>query len=369
LLGPSIQNARRYSELLEISGHLHAVLDNIDSGVLLLDESGIVRYANTRLGALLHADVTHWPGQRRDEVMPQTLVPYTATNPVIADDLWQYTGPSRSILRRYAHPVTNRHGALLGSIEVYRDVTQTVQMNKLRDEFIAGAAHDLKTPVTAIKGYAQIALRTARRLGDERLIQQLGMVDARSDELTRLMDSLLDMSRIQGGHLRLNLHPCKIHELLEHVMRHFEFDLQRNQRHIDVELPATAIEVVWDYARIEAVLLNLIDNALKYSPNAKAVHVRVHAESPDAPNVHLSITDHGIGIPQEERELIFDRFYRVREAIEQGFKGTGIGLYIAQYVIQLHGGEIWADDALHGGPGTTFHIRIPRIAAQTYESS
>jgi two-component system phosphate regulon sensor histidine kinase PhoR len=367
LIGAPVANARLHDELLQTSGRLQAVLDNIDSGVLLVDPENIVRYANMRLGALLNQDVRDWPGQPRAAVMPPTLTLHSQPSALFDGDLWEFPGPPRRILRRFAEQVHDSEDAPIGSIEVYSDVTQLQEMNRLKDEFVAGAAHDLKTPVTAVKGYAQIALRLARRMDDERLVQQLAMINARSDELTLLMDALLDMSRIQAGRLLLDLDTFTLGELTQAVLNHFEFDLRRKKRTVAVEMSDPALEVVWDRIRMHAVLINLIGNALKYSPEGGPIELGVRTLD-DQSWIELTVTDHGIGIPPEERARVFDRFYRVRAAIEHGFKGTGIGLYIARFVVELHGGRIWAGDALHGGPGVTMHVELPRTAPRAQES-
>lgn len=364
VLGTPVANARLHDELLQTSGRLQAVLDGIDSGVLLVDQDTIVRYANTQLGTLLNLDVADWPGQPRAAVIPPTLTRSSQTSAVFGD-LWELSGSPRRILRRFAEQVQDAAGAALGAIEVYSDVTQIQEMNQLKDEFVAAAAHDLKTPVTAVKGYAQIAMRLARRLDDERLNQQLAMINARSDELTLLMDALLDMSRIQAGRMMLDFDTIDVRGLVGAVLNHFEFDLRRRKREVLVTLPDQPLEVGWDPLRIQGVLINLVGNALKYSPEGGPIMLNVQPHGGDQRWIELTVTDHGIGIPPEERALVFDRFYRMRSTIENGFKGTGIGLYIARHVVELHGGRIWAGDALHGGPGTTIHVELPRVAGTT----
>ncbi|MBV9789189.1 MAG: PAS domain-containing protein [Chloroflexi bacterium] len=366
LLGPTVENARLYDALLQTSGRLQAVLDGIDSGVLLVDQEGIVRYANTRLGSLLNADVSRWPGQPRHAVVPKNLVPVKQQSEPFGDQLWEIEdGSSRCLLRRYADLVYDLNEVPLGSIEVYSDVTNIQEMNRLKDEFVAAAAHDLKTPVTAIKGYAQIATRLCRKLDEPRLLQQLAMINARSDELAYLMDALLDMSRLQGGRMWLDLETFTVSDLIANVAKHFEFDLTRRKRNLLTEAPPTPIEVTWDRIRMEGVLINLIGNAIKYSPDGDdiAVSVQPCTVPHDQRNwVEITVTDHGIGIPPEERKQVFERFYRTREAVAEGFKGTGIGLYIAHHIVELHGGRIWADAALHGGRGTTMHVLMPCVS-------
>jgi two-component system phosphate regulon sensor histidine kinase PhoR len=358
-LGPPIEKARLYDELIKTTGQLSAVLDSIDSGVLLIDTNGVIRYANQRLGVLLDTNVADWPGRLRTDRLADLIRPLDESVPLFEEPLLLTTSAPPRILRRFSDQIGDLGGASAGIIEVYSDVTHIHEMNRLRDEFIAAAAHDLKTPVTAVKGYTQIALRLAQRLNEPRLIGPLEMINARSNDLAYLMDTLLDMSRIQAGRLRLELDEATLQDLVARALRHFALDLQRQGRAIAVEQPGEPITVRWDALRIERVLINLVGNALKYSPDGGDVQVAVR-QPPGADEIELTVTDFGIGIPPEERAQIFDRFYRARQALAEGFKGSGLGLYICRSLVAAHGGQIWAAGALHGGRGTTIYIRLPR---------
>lgn len=355
VLGPPISNARLHERLVERSGQLQAVLDAIDSGVLLIDRSGTIRYANARLGQLLGAPSERLFGLPRDQALAGLLLPQPGGPGGAAS--WRTAHRPPRILRRFSNEVHDSDGAPLGQIEVYTDITELEAVNQLKDEFVAAAAHDLKTPVTAIKGYAQIAMRQARRLEDQRIVQQLEVINARSNDLTHLMDSILDVSRIQAGRLRLELKTFAAQEPVARIIRQLDYDLQRQRRAVALDQPAEPIIVTWDQARIERVLLNLLGNAIKYSPGGGALELALRQPAPD--EVELIVSDHGIGIPPAERERIFERFYRVRQAIDDGFKGTGMGLYLVRNVVEEHGGRIWAADAIHGGPGTSMIVRLP----------
>ncbi|HEY1014850.1 MAG TPA: ATP-binding protein, partial [Herpetosiphonaceae bacterium] len=329
-----------------------------DSGVLLIDRAGAVSYANARLGQLLGAPSERLLGRPRDEALAGLLLPGDQDGAA----RWHTAPPGDPprILRRFSDEVLDSDGSPLGLIEVYTDITELEAVNQLKDEFVAAAAHDLKTPVTAIKGYAQIAMRLARRLEDQRIVQQLEIINARSNDLTYLMDSILDLSRIQAGRLRLELSAFAAQDALAKIIQQLDYDLQRQRRAVDLVQPAAPVMVSWDRARIERVLLNLLGNAIKYSPAGGPLGLLLRQPAPG--EVELVVTDHGIGIPPEERERIFERFYRVRQAIDDGFKGTGMGLYLARSVVEEHGGRIWAADALHGGPGTSVFVSLPAEA-------
>lgn len=359
LLGPPLTNARLHAALRETGSQLQAVLDSIDSGVLLVDQGGVVRYTNARMAALLGIDVATWIGRPRAE-LPRPALDGEQSVEGLSGALWELEDPPR-VLRCATSSVYDRHAAPMGTVEVYSDVTAIQHMNRLKDEFIAAAAHDLKTPVTAVKGYAQIALRMARRLGDEKLVQQLAMINARSDDLTHLMESLLDISRIQAGRLRLDLAETSLGVLVEAVLLHFDFDLRRQNRTLTLEIAEPELLVCWDRLRIIRALANLISNALKYSPEGGpvvlAADVLRHAHHT---SVQFWVTDSGIGIPEEERERVFERFYRVPQTVAYGFKGTGLGLYICRHVVEAHHGRVWITDARYGGHGTSICVLLPQ---------
>jgi two-component system, OmpR family, phosphate regulon sensor histidine kinase PhoR len=263
--------------------------------------------------------------------------------------------------RWFTGPVKDSDGTVIGSIEVFTDVTRIQMENQLKDEFIASAAHDLKTPVTAIKGFTQMALRLSRKQPDMNLTKQLDMVLARTNELSHLMETLLDMSRLQGERFALNIENGTLQELIYRVLRYFDFDTQRQHRVITVDVPPEPIEVVWDLNRMERVLINLIGNALKFSLAREEVVVqgKTHKSETGQDEIILTVTDFGIGIAPAERERVFERFYRVRETIDAGFKGSGLGLYLARSTVELHGGKIWIEDATRQERGTTIFIIMP----------
>lgn len=360
LLGPPLENTRLYAALLERSGQIQAILDGIDSGVLLVDRHNVVRYANQRLGLLLDEDVATWPGQPRDAVFRSRLLPIEHHDDLFGSDLWTIQQPVRRILRRYRDEVAAPDGALIGRIEVYADVTEAEEMNQLKEDFIASAAHDLKTPVTAVKGYAQMALRQARRNGQDRLADYLEMINTRSDELSFLMDSLLDVSRIQAGRLQLFCESFDIARIIKTVEQHFDYDLQRRRRYLQVSMPHDDLMVYWDRLRIERVLINVVGNAMKYAPEGTPIEIDVRHDSSSPDAVELIVTDHGVGIVPEERDRVFERFYRTPQSLSDGIKGSGLGLYFCRRIVEEHEGRIWISDPINGASGTSVHVVLPQ---------
>lgn len=227
---------------------------------------------------------------------------------------------------------------------------------RLREEFLSVATHELRTPVTSIKGYAQLALRavtSAQPRGRERLNETLSRLDEQCDRLARLITQLLDASRIQGG--RLMLEPGQI-ELGEVVHRSVASAQDRSTTHtwkVDVEPGLVAIA---DDARIDQVITNLLDNAIRYSPRGGAIEVTGRRLGD---RVEVAVADEGIGIPEGDLEKIFERFYQTSHGRELG--GMGLGLFISQEIARAHGGKIVAER--RRGKGSRFVFSIP-LAAQ-----
>ena len=224
---------------------------------------------------------------------------------------------------------------------------------RLRDEFLSIAAHELRTPLTSLLGYAQMVPRWLKqdgRLEPERVVPALEAITGQAGKLSSLIYQLLDVSRLEAGKLTLAPQLTDLGVLVRQAVSGVQ--ASRSERAILVDAPA-AVEVEVDPLRLEQVLANLLDNAIKYSPEGRPIEVAVARL--DAASVQLSVRDHGPGIPPEKRGQIFERFY---QANRDGYKnGMGLGLYISRQIVELHDGEIGAEFPLEGG--TRFLVRLP----------
>jgi signal transduction histidine kinase len=227
-------------------------------------------------------------------------------------------------------------------------------LNRLKEEFIATASHDLKGPLTSIRGYTQLLLRRTRAAAPdlEQVVSGLAVIEAQTAAMTRLLDHLLDASRIQAGVLELRTAPCELGECLSSVLARLS---PQERERIDIDLPDAPLAGEWEKDRIEQVLANLIGNALKYS--ADTAHVTVAVER-RAREVELAVADRGMGVPPEELPRLFERFHRTPQARASGLPGTGLGLYICWGIVVAHGGRIWAESA-GSGQGANFHVILP----------
>lgn len=224
---------------------------------------------------------------------------------------------------------------------------------KVRDDFLSIAAHELKTPVTSLQGYAQVVLRSMQKKGDiepSLLARSMARIEEQSKRLSKLTDQLLDITRLEAGKLKITPERTDLAALVEGVVGAY----QHSQPNRDIKfISSLPVEAYLDPIRTEQVVTNLLDNALKFSPPALPVEVAVAAEGEDW--ALISVRDHGIGVPAGQRDRIFDRFYQAHN--ESHYGGMGMGLFISRQIVEMHGGTISAEQPEDGG--SRFLVRLP----------
>ncbi|HEY2592899.1 MAG TPA: ATP-binding protein, partial [Chloroflexota bacterium] len=252
-----------------------------------------------------------------------------------------------------AEDLARRAALAIDSARLYREAQEALAA---RDEFLSVAAHELKTPITSLRGYAQLTLRAIDQNGavdPERLRQALSVINIQSDRLTRLVSQLLDVSRIQSGQLTPDYRDADLGQLVADIVANAE---QRSPHNVFVLRSPPHVSMRIDSLRIEQVLTNLLDNAIKHSSPGGTVEVDIDTETLRPGVVLVSVRDHGAGIPAELRERIFERFYQAGTSSSHS-AGMGLGLYVSRQIVELHGGRIWAEAA--DGGGAQFVIALP----------
>ncbi len=273
------------------------------------------------------------------------------------------TAPSEQI-RRMAEAVAERAGPALQNAQLWSDLQERMSREqaaqRIKDDFLSIVSHELRTPLTSIQGYSQLLegrLRTDRD-GESKEMAHLRVIRSQVGRMRRLVDDLLDVSRIdrRGGvsieTVDFDL-AAQVREAVARVRR------ENRDREIEVTAPE-ALGVHADQDRIDQVLSNLLENAVKYSPDGGPIAVTVERRGGE---VEVRVADAGVGIPAEHRENVFERFYQADDdAGRRRFGGLGLGLYISRAIIDAHGGRIWAAANADAGHGSIFGFRIPRVA-------
>jgi signal transduction histidine kinase len=381
LLSGSIELARRYAaevqlrrDLDETRGRVAAIIQHAPMGISFFDADDQLVFANQSASDTLHLypEQDGPPGPSWEDMIeqvlrwrwasdPDTLRQMVAETRETRDGILVHDFPLQSpdqMLLRIAAPVTES-GRFSGHVILLIDVTSerqalaaAEQAIALRDRFISIASHELKTPLTAIKGIAQLLRRAhaTDRLDLVRLGDQLATINIQAERLQELIDDLLDISRIQSGRLELRPEPVELVAIVDGLIATMPDERRRRVR-LDAIPPVYGN---WDPMRLEQVTQNLLDNAIKYSTPATMVDVQIRANGTDA---LLTISDRGIGIPAGEIATLFEPFARAANAGQRDDSGLGLGLYITRQIVEHHGGTITVESV--EGQGSTFTVRLP----------
>jgi signal transduction histidine kinase len=241
----------------------------------------------------------------------------------------------------------------LGLAATYRVVRHESEMARLKSDFVANVSHDLKTPLSLIRMFAE-TLEMNRAPDEATRREYYAVITRESQRLTRLIDNVLDFSRIEDGRQRYDIVPTPVEPIVQEVVEAFRYSLAQQGFKVDVEVAPDLPELPLDAEAIKQALANLVDNAIKYSGDRR--RVRVSARAVDR-EVRIDVADEGIGVPPGEARRIFEKFYRVGRSETQGRRGSGLGLALVKHIVEAHGGRVSVDSRM--GEGSRFSLHFP----------
>jgi len=257
-----------------------------------------------------------------------------------------------STLELYLAPFSGQDSG--GVLVVLHDVTEQHRNEERRKEFVANVSHELRTPLTNVRSYAETLLDAGRDIPQDTADSFLDIIITETDRMTHIVQDLLTLSRLDAGDAELVLSRFPFEEAIESVARANALNARQRGHELTYDPPESLPLIVGDRSRLEQVMMNIIGNAIKYTPDGG--HIRITAGSTEG-MVWMEVCDDGIGIPEKDRAHIFDRFYRVDKARSRESGGTGLGLSIALEIVQRHQGSLAL--APHEGPGTTVRLELP----------
>ncbi|GHO88304.1 sensor histidine kinase [Dictyobacter formicarum] len=252
-------------------------------------------------------------------------------------------------------PVKDSEGRIIGGAKIARDISKRKAEERNKDAFISMASHELKTPITSLKGFTQVLLRRFKQQNDEYTVRLLSRMDGQLNKLIKRINEMLDISIIESGQLEYHREAFAVNSVVQEIVETVQETTRTH--HIVIE-QQPYVQIFGDKDRIEQVLMNLLTNAIKYSPQANRVIVRVETDT-NGSNAIIKVQDFGLGIARSHQQHIFRRFYRVNEEKSQNFPGLGIGLYICDEIVKRHGGHISVQS--EEGKGSTFSLVLPLL--------
>jgi PAS domain S-box-containing protein len=363
----AVQNARLYEQVSTEKRRLDAILRHSGDGIMIIAADMIIESINLTLSRITgcqideaagkpHDDLVQWakrePGMDLSEAIAGGWPLDEQSTIYVEGDLRRQDIGTISVGITYA-PLFDQNGQLRNVIANVRDITKFRAAEEAKSTFISVVSHELKTPVSLIKGYASTLRREDTRWDQQIVLDGLTVIEEEADRLTDLIENLLDASRLQAGNLQLHIEPIPISKLVDQVVE--KFKTQSDSHTFNVHKPAKMPLVLADEKRLTQVMANLLGNAIKYSPQGG--NIEVGSQINGNREIEVWVTDEGIGIEPGQEDLIFDRFYRVDNALSRETQGAGLGLYIVRSIIQAHGGSIWAEKGIT--KGSSIHFTLP----------
>ena len=353
----SLENAqkRHYQEAAQIEAEQQAVFNSMAEGVLILDQTGRIQLVNRSLQELflLKNEVrglTILEAFRLNE-LAEIYKRLPAEQTVTGVEM-ELPGVTARWAEVNAAGVKDRSGTHHGAIMVFHDLTRIKQLESTRQEFVANVSHELRTPLSLIKGFVETLLEGAKD-DPEVSTRFLRTIAKHTDRLTYLIEDLLTISRLESGQIVMNRHQIGLASEVALVVDDLQSRAREKntvvQNDIAADLTASA-----DSDRLHQVFFNLVENAIKYGKNNGKV--TIGGRKLEDGKVEISVCDDGPGIPEESKERIFERFYRVDRARSRETGGTGLGLAIVKHIVSAHGGEVWVSTEL--GKGSTFFFTL-----------
>jgi len=356
-----LSNAELYQRVVLERERSMAILSNVADGIVAVDRDGHVVLWNAAAEEITGVAGAEALGRPPADVLQGSLEPDETSAGGRGGLIQVRRGEEEEVWLSVSEAVMrDPAGAVAGRIYAFRDVSSDHLVEQLKSGFVSTVSHELRAPLTSIYGFAETLLREDVAFGDEERRTFLGYIASEAQRLTGIVDALLSVARLEAGGLQMQLAPTDLRDVVSEVVESAERELSNGRRFI-VEVPEEPLDASADRDKVRQVLANLVDNALKFSPNGGTVTVAAR-RTRDA--VQVRVLDEGSGVPQSEQERIFRKFYRA-EATTPALGGTGLGLFIARGLASAMGGRVWVDSDT--GTGGCFVFELPTVATEASE--
>lgn len=370
----AIRNAELYSSLQRSEGELRAVLESQDAGICLTDREGIIRFANRRFGDLVAVEPALLIGRALQPLLDSAIGAVTANPGVLAasqpatdgdpemivEEEVELGGVEPRLFYHSCYPAHDETGAMIGRVDIYEDITELRRLERVRDDFLAIAAHELRTPLTVIRSHAYVLkhlLAARAREGEEESLRSASTIVEQSAAMAAMVAHFLDVVRLGRNALAEDFAAVDLSELLARAVEQARGTTDRHE--MILRLPSGRLDgtmiVHGNTIQLARVLTNLLDNAIKYSPDGGTIAVEAYCSVDQAV---LCVRDEGLGLTEDQARRLFVRYYQAHGDHSHSYSGLGLGLYLCKEIISRHGGRIEVESA-GLGRGSTFTVTLP----------
>jgi two-component system phosphate regulon sensor histidine kinase PhoR len=337
---------------------LHTLIENMGSGMILIDSRGYINLVNRSYKETFHVKTDEYLNRLYYEAFQHTEIielveEIFMTEVKVRKQMLLPLKIERKHFEVYGAPIIGTNHEWKGIVLVFHDITELKKLEQMRKDFLANVSHELKTPITSIKGFSETLLDGAAE--DEKLREYfLSIILKESDRMQGLIQDLLELSKIEQQGFKLNMGEVDMKPLLEEIVVILQNKADDKQIELDLQVDEHVI-IPGDAYRLKQIFINLMSNAISYTPVGGRVRIALENEEEQ---IRVTVSDTGIGISQEEIPRIFERFYRVDKARSRNTGGTGLGLSIVKHLVEAHHGRIKVKSAV--GVGTTFTVTLPK---------
>lgn len=337
---------------------LSTVIDNTESGLLLIDEKGYIHLANRKFVSMFGKTADDYVGYLYYDVLSHekmhTIVQQTFLyEKNIKGSFKQMNGMGSMYLEVVGAPIFDEKGELRGTVLVFYDITELKKLEVMRKDFVANVSHELKTPITSIRGFAETLLDGSMHRVEE-AEAFLRIIHEESNRLQLLTEDLLTLAQLEDDSFELDTSVIHVQDLMKKVLPIIQHQADRKEITLTLDVDQE-ITFEADFIKIKQMIINLLENALSYTANGGAISLTIDG---DEETVNISVQDNGIGIKASEINRVFERFYRVDQDRSRHTGGTGLGLAIVKHIVETHKGTMHVESEL--GKGSIFTVHLQR---------
>jgi two-component system phosphate regulon sensor histidine kinase PhoR len=358
----AIKNIQLYHQLQAKAQEMEAILQGIGDGLIVTDPTLRLVIANPVARRQLHLDGELIPGQPLPAHSPiNSILRDSGESGAIKEiEITDPQNGASTTSQVMVSKMTDDEGHLRGIVAILRDITAQKEMDRMRANLLTVVSHELKTPLHSISGFVDIILMGKTGALNDLQRDFLSTVKQQSTQLQTMINDVLDFSRLEYGQFKITTEPMLLGDIVRNVLRKFELIAQEHQVNLVNRIAKELPPFKADPARLEQVLTNLVDNAIKFTPKGGQVTL---SAADHGPEIEFGVSDTGVGIPPAEQAKIFERFYQVASDLGVKRRGAGLGLSICKHIVELHGGRIWVESET--GQGSVFRVTLPKQMSES----